>query len=181
MMKPVVYHSKKNHRFIIRPMEAGDARALLVFANALIAEDTFVMLSGKKMTLKEETAYVKEGLKRMKKNEKIRLVVVSGKEIIGSAEIRRGEKRKRHVGELGISILKSYRREGIGKTLMEMLIAQGQRLGLRMLMLHCFENNIPALSLYKTCGFIPCGLLPQALQYHGAYVGEVTLYKCLYW
>lgn len=179
MMKPIVYQSKNGHTFIIRPMAAGDTRGLLAFANTLIAEDTFIMLSGKKMTLKEETAYVHEGLRLAKKNEKIRLVVTLGDSIVGSSEIRRLPRRQHHVGEVGISILKPYRGEGIGKTLMEIIVSEGKRLGLRMLMLHCFENNTVALALYNTFGFIRCGVLPQALHYRGNYVGEVTLYKNL--
>lgn len=164
---------------IIRPLESGDTRALLTFANTLIAEDTYIMLSGKKMTFAQEKKYVSDALESMKKHEKVRLVVTLGGIIIGSGEIRRGERRKRHVGEIGISVLQPYRGHGVGSELMRRLIRDAKRLGLRMLMLHCFENNVPALMLYKKFGFIPCGVLPQALAYRTTYVGEVTLYKNL--
>ncbi len=179
MMKPIVYRSSKGHTFVVRPMAAGDVRGLLTFANTLIAEDTFIMLSGKKLTLREESTYVSEGLNLMKKGKKFRVVVTISGAIVGSAEIRRGELRKSHVGELGISVLKPYRGEGTGSALMECLIAEGKRMGLRILMLHCFENNTAALALYKKFGFIQCGLLPQALYYRGMHIGEVTLYKKL--
>lgn len=171
----VVYYALM--KLTIRPLEIGDTRALLTFANDLIAEDTYLMLSGKKMTVAEEKKYVRESLARMKKNEKYHVVVSVGDRIVGSAEIRRGEKRKHHLGEIGIAILPSHRGQGLGKRLMEVLIAEGKRLGLRILMLHCFENNTVALALYKKLGFIPCGLLPDALNYRGRFVGELTLYK----
>lgn len=163
--------------YIIRPLQGGDTRALLAYVNDLIAEDTYLMLSGKKMTLTQEKKYVTESLARVKKNEKIHIVAVFGGRIVGSADIRRGEKRKHHIGEIGIAILSSHRGQGLGRRLVEALIAGGKRMGLRMLMLHCFENNVPALALYKKFGFIECGLLPEALHYRGAFVGEVTLYK----
>jgi RimJ/RimL family protein N-acetyltransferase len=179
VIKPIAYQSNKAHTFIIRPMAAGDVRSLLTFANALIAEDTFIMLSGKKLTMKEETGYVTEGLRLMKKNEKIRLVATLDGIIVGSAEIRRGQRRKHHIGEIGISILKPYRGQGLGRELMRRLIREGKRMGLRMLMLHSFENNTAALALYKKFGFTRSGILPGALNYRGGYVGEVTLYKNL--
>lgn len=164
-------------KLTIRPLETSDIRALLAFANDLIAEDTYVMLSGKKMTYAAEKKYVKESLVRIKKKEKIHIVACLGQRIIGSAEIRRGEKRKHHLGEIGIAIVSSARGQGLGNKLMERLIVEGKRLGLRMLMLHCFENNAVALALYKKFGFVECGLLPEACFYRGQFVGEVTLYK----
>lgn len=166
-------------KLTIRPLEIGDTRALLTFANDLIAEDTYLMLSGKKMTYTEEKKYVQNSLDRMKKKEKIHLVATVGGRVVGSAEIRRGEKRRYHTGEIGIAILSSYRGQGLGNKLMETLIFEGKRLGLRMLMLHCFENNAVALALYEKFGFIRCGLLPEALKYRGTFAGEVTLYKSL--
>lgn len=160
-----------------RALAPNDAHALLRFANNLIAEDTFLMLSGKRLTLVAEKKYVADSVIRMKKNEKIHIVAETNGVIVGSAEIRRGEKRKYHLGEIGISILKSHRGKGIGKTLMELLIAEGKRMGLRILVLHCFENNTAALALYQKFGFTECGLLPEAYHYRGTFVGEVTLYK----
>ncbi len=163
----------------IRPLKSGDTRALLAFANSLIEEDTFVLLSGKPLTLAHESRYVSEALSFIKKKEKIHLVAEVSGVIAGSGEIRRGKLRRHHVGEIGISVLKEFRRKGIGRRLMSELIAGGNRMGLRVLMLHCFENNTAALALYKKFGFIECGLLPEAFLYRGGYVGEVTLYKMI--
>ena len=164
---------------IIRLLNVNDTEALLVFANALIAEDTFLMLSGDKITLAHEKKYVADTLDEMKKHIKIRFVVTLGAQIIGSAEIRRGGGRKHHMGEIGLSILKPYRGKGLGNILMQRLINEGKRMGLRTLTLHCFENNDAALGLYKKFGFVACGLLPEAYHYRDLYVGEVTLYKNL--
>ena len=164
-------------KLTIRPLETGDTRALLAFANSLIDEDTFVLLSGKPLTLAHESRYVSEALSLIKKKEKIHLIAEVNGVIAGSAEIRRGKLRQHHVGEIGISICKEFRRKGIGRRLMSELIAGGKRMGLRVLMMHCFENNTAALALYKKFGFMECGLLPEALYYRGEYIGELTLYK----
>ncbi len=166
-------------KLTIRQLESGDTRALLRFANSLIEEDTFVLLSGKPLTWAHESRYVSEALSLIKKKEKIHLIAEISGVIAGSGEIRRGKLRQHHIGEVGLSVLKEFRREGIGKRLMSELIAEGKRLGLRMLMLHCFENNTVAIALYKKFGFTPCGLLPGAFLYRGGYVGAVTMYKNL--
>ena len=160
-------------------MEAGDVPGLLAFANTLIAEDTFILLSGKKITLKEEQKYVTDGLKLMKKGKKTRFVVTISGAIIASGEIRRGELRHWHSGDLGISVLAPYRGQGVGRALMEVLIAEARNMGLRMLWLNCFANNAAALHLYKKFGFIQCGILPEALSYKGGFVDELTMYTML--
>jgi ribosomal protein S18 acetylase RimI-like enzyme len=161
---------------VIRPLRADDARALLSFANTLVDEDTFLQLSGTRLSLTKEKSYIEDALTRMKKHTKIHLVAVHGGQIIGSAEVRRGEKRKAHMGEIGIAVLAPYRGKGVGRKLMESLIAEAKKIKLRMLMLHCFETNDVAISLYKQFGFVVSGLLPDAYLYRGKYVGELTFY-----
>ena len=164
-------------KLTIRSLETMDTRALLAFANSLIEEDTFVLLSGKPLTLAHESRYVSEALSLVKKKEKIHLIAEVNGVIAGSAEIRRGKLRKHHVGEIGISVSQKFRRQGIGRKLLSQIIEEGRLMGLRVLMMNCFENNTIALSLYKKFGFIECGLLPEALMYKERYIGELTLYK----
>lgn len=175
MKKPM----QRGKSYSIRPLRYSDTRALLKFANTLIDEDTFLLLSGKRLTMKDETAYVKNSLRLMRDNQKIRLVIWFDTKIIASAEIRRGERRKYHVGEVGIAIVESFRGKGIGNMLMERLILEGRKMGLKILMLHTFENNRIALGLFKKFGFIRCGYLKDAYAFRGGFVGEVTLYKQL--
>jgi RimJ/RimL family protein N-acetyltransferase len=175
-MKPVTVTSKKG-MVTIRQLAPGDTRALLTFANTLIAEDTFLMLSGKKLTYEEEKKYVADSLIRMRENKKFRIVATLGDIIIASAELRRGERRKLHMGEIGMEILEPYRGKGIGSKFMEILISEAKRMGLRLLMLRSFENNTGAISFYKKFGFIPCGVLPDAFRFRGSYIGETTFYR----
>jgi RimJ/RimL family protein N-acetyltransferase len=60
------------------------------------------------------------------------------------------------------------------------IIGQGTQMGLRILKLHCFENNVPAIRMYHAFGFTECGLFPDAFVYRGSFVSELTLYKKLY-
>ncbi|MEK7119576.1 MAG: GNAT family N-acetyltransferase, partial [Patescibacteria group bacterium] len=69
-----------------------------------------------------------------------------------------------------------YRQEGIGYQLLSTLIEEGKKAGLKLLILHCFENNDRALHLYEKLGFKRAGLVPGVYAYKGTFVGEVTLY-----
>ena len=62
-------------KLTIRPLGADDTHALLAFANSLIEEDTFVLLSGKPLTLAHESRYVSEALSLVKKKEKIQIQI----------------------------------------------------------------------------------------------------------
>jgi RimJ/RimL family protein N-acetyltransferase len=173
------YESKKTHTVTIRYLSPGDFENLFSYVNAIIAEDTTVMLSGEPMTRSAEQAYVQTAVGLVEQGKKIHIVACIGEELVGSAEVRRFDKRKSHVGEIGISVAKGYRDEGIGRMLMETLLSEAKAMKLRMLYLHCFETNESAIRLYESCGFKKAGIVPGMLSYKGTYVGELTMYCAL--
>ncbi len=170
------FKSKKGNDVVIRYPTAADLDAMLSYANNLIAEDTFIQLSGKKKTREEEKKYLDELLEQIQNGKKAELVVWVNGKYAGSGKVRRQEFRKQHVGELGISIAREYRDEGIGSKLFALLIEEGKKMGLKLLYLHCFEGNDRAIHMYKKFGFKPAGLLPGAIEYQGTYIGEITMY-----
>lgn len=170
------FKSKNGRDVVIRHLGRGDLDDLLTYANNLSREDTFVMLSGERLTRKQEEKYLDESIKQMKKREKVHLVVVVGGAFAGNAEIRRQRRRKKHVGEVAISLDAKFRDEGIGTELLRTLIDEGKKLGLRALTLSCFENNERALHLYEKAGFKRAGFIPGMYHYKGKYVGEVLFY-----
>jgi RimJ/RimL family protein N-acetyltransferase len=131
------------------------------------------------MTLDEEKAYLEDALDKIQKGKKIHLVVEVDGQFAGSGEVRFFDKRKSHVGEIGISISDSFREEGIGTKLMESLINEARSAGLKMLVLNCFENNPRALHTYEKVGFMKSGIVPGMLFYKNEYIGEISMYKKL--
>ncbi len=170
------FQSKKGNSVVFRYPKEEDLEDMLAYANALIAEDTFVDLSGKPITREEEEKWLREGIEQMEKKEKVHLVVeVNGKHA-GNAELRRGKLRRSHGAEIGISLAKQYREEGIGTELLRALIDEGRHLGLRLLTLNCFEGNDRALHVYEKLGFKKVGVIPGAILYKEKYIGEVKMY-----
>lgn len=170
------FTSKKGHTIIFRYPKEEDAQAMLDFINALIAEDTFIAVHSQFKTLEEEQKFLDSIVKDMDDEKKIHLAVERDGAYIGNAEIRRGDHRSLHVGELGIALLQEYRDEGIGSELIATLIDLAKKMKLRLLTLNCFENNHRALHLYHKLGFRRGGMIPHAILYKGEYLGEVKMY-----
>lgn len=168
--------SRKGNSVAFRYVKPSDLDAMLTYANELIVEDTFVELSGTPLTREAEAEVLKKILEQMEKAEKVHIVVEVNGAYAGNAEVRRGKRRKYHVGELGISLAKQYRDEGIGTELFKTLIAEARQLGLRLLTLNCFEGNDRALHVYKKLGFVRAGIIPNAIKYKEGYVGELIMY-----
>lgn len=169
------FKSKKGREVVIRYPKWEDLEEVLKFANNLAFEDTFVELQGP-ISKDEEIKWLADTIARMEQGKRVHLVASVNGQYAGNCEIRVGEKRRRHVGEIGISVAKEYRQEGIGTELLRSLIEEGKKLGLKLLLLYCFETNARAIHVYETLGFKRAGLVPGVFAYKDDFVGEVTMY-----
>jgi RimJ/RimL family protein N-acetyltransferase len=170
------WKTKKGNQAVIRVIKSSDLINLLNFVNELIKEDTFVQLSGAPLTLSYERKYLIEAIKKVKKDQKIHLVVDVNGNFAGSCEVRIFEKRKSHVGEIGISLGKNFRDEGIGTVCLITLISEARKLGLKLITLNCFEINQRAIHTYEKIGFKTAGVIPGMLYYKKKYQNEQIMY-----
>jgi putative acetyltransferase len=82
------------------------------------------------------------------------VVACCGDVIVGSADLRRFDGRRAHVGEVGLGVHDDYAGRGIGSALLAALIEAGERwLGLTRLQLTVFTDNQRAIALYRRFGF----------------------------
>lgn len=167
--------SKKGAHVILRHPHIDDLEDNLSFANKLVAEDTFIMLC-ELVSREQEEKWLRNTIEQIAQGKKIHYVATVNGTFAGNAEVRIGDKRKKHVGEIGISVAPQFRSEGIGTILMQALIDEAKKKGLRMLYLHCFENNTGAIHLYEKLGFKRAGTVPGMYAYKNDYFGEVTYY-----
>ena len=174
---PYKFISKKGNSVVFRHTTPDDLEAMLSYINTLIAEDTFIGLYGEPLPRDEEEKTLKEILEGVGSGDRVFIVVEVNGVYKGNAGVQRDKtRRKKHVGNIGISLAAEFRNEGIGAQLLATLIEEGKRLGMRLLHLTCLENNDRALHLYEKLGFKRCGYIPNACFWKGGYVGEVTLY-----
>jgi RimJ/RimL family protein N-acetyltransferase len=169
----------KGDKIIIRYLKWEDVKKLQSFVNRLSREDTYVMLSGEKVTLFDEISYVSQSLFQIENYNKIHLVVIHKNKIVGNAEIRPNEKRKSHVGTVTIAIDQRIRGKGIGTLLLQCLIDEARNTNLKIITLSTMGNNLVGRAVYTKIGFTECGVIPKAFLYKGQYVDEIFYYLTL--
>jgi phosphinothricin acetyltransferase len=88
-----------------------------------------------------------------------RLVVRSGDDIVGWAALSQVSQRHvyRGVAEVSIYIAASARGLGMGKTLLQALIAESESFGIWTLQAGIFPENIVSIAMHQTCGFREVG------------------------
>ena len=81
------------------------------------------------------------------------IVMIEGKEVVGFANFYKVE--KHNIAFIGNVIIKpEKRKQGLGKRLLQYMIKHGfTKLHLKQVHLSCYQDNLPALSLYKKIGF----------------------------
>ena len=170
------FKSKKGNIIVLRYPRKEDLDDLLGYVNDLIREDTFVLISGKPETRHGEEKFLRQLLRSMQAGEALSLVIERNNKIVGMTGVAREKFRMRHVGMLGISLAPEVREEGIGTVAFSTIIDESKKMGLKLLTLHCFENNTRAIHMYEKFGFVRMGVIPNAVLFHGKYVGQISMY-----
>lgn len=138
----------------IREAIPEDAEQLLKVTRKIGEETEFLVMDEKGINLPEELLALQ--LADIYENtSNVLFVALLGDQIVGTASIKSDkEKRIKHIGELGISILKEYWGMGLGSILMEELLAwveAGQEIFRVELTVQ--EQNANAIHLYEKFGF----------------------------
>lgn len=185
MLKPgqiiANFKTQKGKEITIRVIDKEDAQKLMDFINPIFKEDTFLMRGPKDLVdFKEENKYVREQIKKLKKQERLLLLAVYENKIIGSTDLRRMVYRQKHMGEIGIAVGEGFREEGVGQKLLLLLENEAKKMGLKAFFLHCFANNQRALHVYEKMGYKRVGFLPKAYEYKAGFVDSITMWKGIY-
>lgn len=103
--------------------------------------------------------------------------VESGRLIADCCMHTNKHKKVRHVTVLGIGILKAWRAEGLGRTMMERAISAAREdAEIHKIELGVFSENKIAFSLYESLGFVYEGAKKRALrQPDGSYMDDVIM------
>jgi L-phenylalanine/L-methionine N-acetyltransferase len=103
--------------------------------------------------------------------ERTGIVAVLDGRIVGSADVFQYKGRRRHVGDIVMSVHDDFRRRGIGSVLMAALINVADNwLDLKRLELTVYADNAPAIRLYQKFGFEVEGTLRSYAFRAGEYV-----------
>jgi RimJ/RimL family protein N-acetyltransferase len=146
---------RDGRRVRIRRAEPGDAAALLDYLKQVGAESVNLTFGAEGPGIGEEEE--REYLARVAASDNsLAIVATVDDEIVGSLTFDGGHReRLRHAGEFGISVRQAYAGQGLGKALIEYMLAWAERTGVvRKINLKVRVDNEPAIRLYQRMGWV---------------------------
>lgn len=168
-------------KLTIRYPVMDDIHQTLDYINALSKEQTFIRHQGERISLKEETIFLRSQLEKVQNKTGVILFAFLDNTLVGICNIECKNMTESHQGVLGISIAANFRGLGIGKFLMKNTINEARkRLSqLRMISLGIFEGNTVAKTMYEQLGFKEYGRLPNGIHYKNSYIDHILMYKTI--
>jgi RimJ/RimL family protein N-acetyltransferase len=136
----------------VRRAVPGDASALVELARSVGAEpEGWLITNGEWRTPSEERRY----LRTVRRHSHAAVFVAETPDgIVGRISLARdAHPASEHVADLGLMVAAPYRRQGIGRALMDAAEAWAREVGVRKLELHVFPYNEAAIALYEGLGY----------------------------
>ena len=151
---PRTFKLKDGRPCTFRLMLEADAEALCAFLPQTHTESDFLnWLPGEfQMTVEQERKFIRETLGN---HPAIGVMAeVDGVLVASGGAWSHPRRRFKHQAECGLSVLKAFWGQGIGRAFMSMFIEWGQAVGLRKLTLRAVADNERAIQLYESVGFV---------------------------
>lgn len=164
---------------VFRYPRNGDAPALLDYINTLSRERTFIGFQGEQLTLEQEAAWLQSRLETIAAGRGVSILACEGDDVIGTAVVDCKPLAESHIGVFGIAVAAHRRGLGIGSLLMDVTIAEAERLldGLRIIELSVFGNNPRAQRMYAEKGFVQFGQLPGGFRHRDQFVDQILMFR----
>jgi len=147
--------------FLVRPASADDAAALDALRDADAAEGTWVAAEPGERTVLEESL----ALAGLISHGGLALVAEVDGRVAGQLAVQRRQGRyESHRGDLSITVAREHREQGLGRALVETAVDWARAVRLGKLTLGVFPENLRAIALYRSVGFIEEGTLRRHLR-----------------
>ena len=159
---------------IVRPAEPGDAAELVALGTEVGREpEGWLIGSNGWRGVVEERRY----LRALRRYDHAAVFVAEDEgRIVGRLSIARDQHpASYHVADLGLMVATAYRRQGIGRALLEAAVGWARGAGVRKLELHVLPHNEPAIKLYESFGFEREGYRKAHYRRGGEYVDAILM------
>ncbi len=168
------YTGKDGQTVIVREADKTDGKTIEDIINSVASEKYLVVPD---QSRKDWDVTIEE----IKKRNSLIIVAQVDEQVVGMAHLVKGRLPKnKHVGFLGISILKDFRGNGIGNAMMNYTIEWAKRQNeLEKISLTVFSTNNPAINLYKKLGFTIEGRMKKHYKIEGKYIDDIAMTKFL--
>lgn len=161
----------------LREANSTDAGQVLSLVQSCLQTAEYLLESDGEVNLTVE--HQKEWIEKITRNPQNKLwVAVNDGEIIGSMEIRRGEFIKnKHIGVVGLILLKRWRGRGLGSRLFKILVEWAEDDPcIEILELEVYGDNLREIALYRKFGFVKEGYSRKYLKMRdGTYEDKLTM------
>jgi RimJ/RimL family protein N-acetyltransferase len=136
----------------IRAAESADAAEVAALAVAVASEpEGWLLADARWRSVGDERRYIR-ALRRHP--DAVLLVAETGGALVGRLSLARDpHPSSAHVADLGLMVLASHRRRGIGTALLEAAEEWARSASVTKLELHVFPHNLPAIALYEKHGY----------------------------
>lgn len=161
--------SKNGVSYTLRSPRAEDAEKLLGYLKSVAAETEYASIRTpdemQDMTVAEEAAFIQSA--ESSRNGMLISVFDQADNIVGNARLSGlGDYKKIcHRATMGMGLLKTVWRQGLGRKLMEELIAAARDVGYSQIELEVMTDNTAAIKLYESSGFEVYGKRPKAFRF----------------
>jgi len=166
--------AKDGRQIVLRTPKWEDLDDLNEVINSLVEEGSDITRD-KKVTREEEAAWLGRVLADLENDKTFYLVAEVEGKVIANSEVSRHSGYSSHVGMVGIAIRDGYRDVGIGTEMIQTLIAQAEKMGLKMLLLDVFASNERAVHVYEKVGFKETGRKPKFFYRNGKYIDDILM------
>lgn len=162
--------------FEIREAQPGDAAELVRLAQAVGSEpEGWLITNGDWRSASEERRY----LRALRRHPHAAVFVAESQAgIVGRLSIARDpHPASGHVADLGLMVAKGYRRQGVGRALMEAAERWARATGVRKIELHVFPYNAAAVALYEELGYLQEGFRRRHYDRAGEFLDAILMAK----
>ena len=171
-------HRLKDGRWItLRKASIDDAETIVDAINQVAAEEDCLLWDKTVYNVEFERNHITRSNRT--ENTLILVAQIDG-QFVGASELKIGEFRKnKHTAELGIILLKEFRRLGAGSSLIEEMLKWAIEKGIEKVCLSVFSTNIDAIALYEKSGFKVEAVKKKQIKIDRDYVDEILMAKFL--
>ncbi|MDY5348540.1 MAG: GNAT family N-acetyltransferase [Candidatus Ventricola sp.] len=168
------------HELLLRCAREEDAQRLLDYLKTTSGETRFLIREPDEVTMTEEDERRFIRMQNESERDVMLLAFYDGEFAGNGALMGMGPSRYRHRAGVAIALFQAYTGLGIGRAMMEALLAIAREHGIEQVELEVVADNARAIALYKKLGFEVYGTMPRNMKYRdGTYANVYWMMKRL--